>query len=91
MITNQCSFQAWAEATMGQVKAALEGEKEKGYPEVIYYLMAEILFPAYVQLEINESYLLDTTGQRLNSLSDLVVAIEEGRWPITTNQQETNA
>ncbi len=89
MITNQCPFQAWAEATMGQVTAALEGEKEKGYPEVIYYLMAKILFPAYVQLEINESYLLDTTGQRLNSLSDLLIAIEAGRWPIP--KQETNA
>lgn len=47
--------------------------------------------PAYIQLEINDFHLTDTTGQRLNALSDLLLAIEEGRWPHITNQQETNA
>lgn len=55
-----------------------------------YYAMAMLIKPAYIQLEINEFHLTDTTGQRLNTLSDLTLAIEEGRWPITF-QQETTA
>lgn len=64
---------------------------ERAIPEFAYYAMAMLIKPAYIQLEINDFHLTDTTGQRLNALSDLLLAIEEGRWPHITNQQETNA